>query len=533
MKLSKRWKITLTIIAGVLLAACLAFVIGVRWASRHAREVVINSLRKQFHADVTLDSVEMKMFPIIQVSGVGLVMRTKGRDDLPPLISIKSFTAQAHWLKLLRFPHHVSQVTLVGLEITVPTGQPGDDERPRSGNLLGRVTGVVMDDVHTENAKITVLPKDPAKQPEVIDVASLEAHSISGDGELAADATIRSALPPGNIITTGRFGPWDPDVPARTPVSGSFTFDNADLSTIPGGLAGTLSARGHYEGIIEKIAVDGTAGTPDFSTKSSEHPVDLTATFHVIVDGANDETILQPLDAHFLHTTLHATGEIAGTPGQQGKAVSLDVSATDARIEDILVLTAKDEPALTGNIHLHTSLALPAGPQNDPMNQITLNGSFNLDQVVFTNHADEKKVNTLSMRSQGETGEVSDDAVASEMQGTFLVQNGVMTFSDLNFQVPGAQVHLVGTIGLEHQNFDMRGILDMRAEISQTTTGVKSFFLKAVDPLFSKPGGGSRIFFHIGGTEKIPIYTLDLHHKTPEKAQDQPPNKTTANAGGN
>jgi hypothetical protein len=535
MRLSKPWKIILRIAGGVVLALCLVVVIGAEYAAHHLRQVVVKSLQKQFDADVQLDSITMKMGSTIQVDGAGLVLHLQGHDDLPPIISIKSFSAQARLSGLLH--RHVSHLTIVGLEITIPTGQPGDDEIAHDSNFLGRFAGVLFDDVQTENAKITVLPADATKQPEVIDIATMRAHSLSGDGKLAADATIRSTLPPGNILVSGTFGPWDPDVPARTPISGSFTLDNADLSTIPGGLAGNLSAQGNYDGIVEKIAVDGTAGAPDFATKTSEHPVDLKANFHAIIDGAKEETRVDPLDAHFLHTTLHATGVIAGTPGQQGKAIHLDVNAADARIEDLLVLTVKDQPAMTGNMHLQTTLVLPPGPQNDPTNQMILNGSFNLDQVVFTDHAAEKKMNTLSMRSQGNTGDAPDDAaVASEMQARFQVQNGVMSFSDLNFQVPGAQVHLVGTIGLAQQNFDMQGILDMRAQISQTTTGVKSFFLKAVDPLFSKPGGGSRIFFHIGGTEKVPIYTLDLHHKaTPaEKTQDQTPGKVTnANAGGN
>ncbi|MGC1188194.1 MAG: AsmA-like C-terminal region-containing protein [Candidatus Acidiferrales bacterium] len=534
MKLSKGWKITLRVAGGIVLALCIVFVIGVEYATHHIRQVVVKSLQKQFHADVQLDSIEMKMGSPIQVTGAGLVMYPQGHDDSPPLISIKSFSAQARWSGLLR--RHIAHLTIVGLEVTVPTGQPGDDERARESNFIGRFTGVLFDDVESENAKVTVLPSESGKQPEVIDVASLRGHSISGDGKLAADATIRSAIPPGDIVTTGTFGPWDPDVPARTPVSGSFSFKDVDLSTLPGGLAGRLSAEGQYGGIIEKLNVDGTAAAPDFATKTSEQPVDLKANFHVVIDGAKEETRLQNLDAHFEHSTLHAVGTIAGTPGQQGQAIHLDVSATDARIEDLLALTVKDKPALTGNIRLNTTLILPAGPQNDPMNQMTLNGSFDIDQVVFTDHAAEKKVTTLSMRSQGQTGDVQeDDSVASAMQGMFQVQNGVMTFSDLNFQVPGARVHLVGTIGLEHQNFDMHGVLDMRAQISQTTTGVKSFLLKAVNPLFSKPGGGSRIFFNIGGTEKIPIYTLDLHHKAaPDKTPDQSSTKTnTAAAQGN
>jgi hypothetical protein len=63
---------------------------------------------------------------------------------------------------------------------------------------------------------------------------------------------------------------------------------------------------------------------------------------------------------------------------------------------------------------------------------------------------------------------------------------------------------------------------------------VKSFLLKAVNPLFAKPGGGSRIYFKMLGTEKVPIYLLDLHHKTPDKTQNQDQSKNnTADARAN
>jgi len=534
MTLSKRWKIALGILGGVVVAASLAFVFGARWASRNARELVMKSLREQFHGDVQLDSIEMKMFPTVQIAGAGVAIYLPGRDDLPPVISIKSFTAQAGWLGLLRMPRHISRLTLVGLQITIPTGQPDDaDESAAGANSSGGFHGAIMDDMHVENATLTIMPKVAGKQPQVFDIESMQAHSISGDGKMASHTTLRSSIPPGEIHSSGTFGPWNADIPALTPVTGDFSFPNADLSTIKG-ISGTLSAEGHYAGVLEKIAADGSTDAPNFSTDSGGHAMDLATTFHVIVDGANGETTLQPLSAHFGQTTLHATGTIAGTPGQQGNAVSMDVNATDARIEDILLLAVKDEPAMTGDVRLNTTLVLPAGAQTDVQNEMILRGTFSVDKVVFTDHAVEKKVNTLSMRSQGNTGDVPDDNAASEMQGTFQIQNGVMTFSELKFNVPGAQVRMTGTFGLEHQDFDMRGTLDMDASLSQTTTGVKSFLLRAVNPLFAKPGGGTRIFFRLGGTEKVPIYTLDIRHKTLEKTQNQNSGKNnTADARSN
>jgi AsmA-like C-terminal region len=526
MRLSKRWKIVLGSVASAFLVYCLIFAIGLVWASRHGRELIMRRIQKQFHGEVQLDSIDIKVYPSVQVTGTNVVVRFDGREDLPPLISIKSFTAQASWIELMRLPRHISHVTLVGLQITIPAGlRENDDARTRFKISVGRLHGVMMNDVHADDATLTILPKQAGKEPQVYDIANVEAHSTSSDGRIAFQATLRIPVPPGNIVSSGSFGPWEGDAPGLTPVSGSFTYKDADLSHFKG-IAGILSAEGSYGGVIENIAVDGTTDTPDFSVASGGHPVHLTTTFHAVVDGANGDTTLYPVDAHFRNTTLHTTGTVAGVPGQKGKAVSLRVSTSGARIEDLLLLAVKDEPAMTGDVRLNTAFYLPPGSKSDVLNRLFLDGAFNVDKLIFTNHGIEKKVDTLSMRSRGETGDVPhDENVASEMQGRFRLQDGVITFSDLNFRVPGAQVNLAGTFGLENQALDLHGTFDMDVALSQTTTGVKSFLLRAVNPFFAKPGGGTRIAFKIGGTAKFPVYGLDRRHKTSDTTHNQSSSK--------
>jgi hypothetical protein len=64
------------------------------------------------------------------------------------------------------------------------------------------------------------------------------------------------------------------------------------------------------------------------------------------------------------------------------------------------------------------------------------------------------------------------------------VNDGIVTFSHLNFGVPGALLNLSGTYNLDSGGLDHHGKLMLRTKLSQTTTGVKSFFLKALDPFF-------------------------------------------------
>ena len=54
----------------------------------------------------------------------------------------------------------------------------------------------------------------------------------------------------------------------------------------------------------------------------------------------------------------------------------------------------------------------------------------------------------------------------------------------------------------------------MQAKLSQTVTGKKSFFLKAVDPFFSKDGAGTLLPITITGKRDAPTLGVSAFHKT-------------------
>ena len=59
----------------------------------------------------------------------------------------------------------------------------------------------------------------------------------------------------------------------------------------------------------------------------------------------------------------------------------------------------------------------------------------------------------------------------------------------------------------------------MKAKLSQTVTGAKSFFLRAVDPFFKgKDGKGTSLPIKVTGTKDHPSFGLDLHRKN-DKAE--------------
>jgi len=188
---------------------------------------------------------------------------------------------------------------------------------------------------------------------------------------------------------------------------------------------------------------------------------------------------------------------------------------------------------MTGFISLKTKLDLPPG-EPDVANRLQLSGNFEVSDAHFTNEKVQEKVDALSVRSQGKPKLAQKnnvpDKVESDMKGTFDLRNGVFSFSQLNFQIPGTEVNLTGTYSLDGNIFDFRGKARLDAKVSQMVTGWKSILLKPVDPFFSKNGAGTEVPFKITGTKSEPHFGLDFQHKSDDKAivkkqtSESPPN---------
>jgi hypothetical protein len=108
--------------------------------------------------------------------------------------------------------------------------------------------------------------------------------------------------------------------------------------------------------------------------------------------------------------------------------------------------------------------------------------------------------------------------VVSEMRGNFQMNDDVVTFSNLSFNVGGASLNLSGTYNLDTGGLDFHGKLMLRAKLSQTTTGVKSFFLKALDPFFKGKNAGTVLQIKITGTKDNPTFGLDHGRESKEES---------------
>lgn len=518
--MSSRWKIGLWIAGGTVLAIVAALIAVSVEISRSARGWVEDSLSREFKSKVELSGFRVAFpFPLVQGEGENLALHFQGRQDLPPLIVVKRFTLRASLWGLLHNSRRVSYVRVEGLQINVPPREEGGSIGGSDAkSAMRKFRALFFDEIDSDGATLKILTSKPGKNPLEFDLRQLRLSSSGTDGALTFRAKLSNPMPPGEIVSVGIFGPWNADFPSQTPVSGDYTFEKADLGVFSG-IAGILSSKGNYQGVMDQIRVDGTTDTPDFRVTLAGHPVRLSTTFHAEVDGMNGDTYLQPVEAHFGETDLLAQGKVEGTAGKKGKTITLDVSATHARVEDLLLLAMKESPSITGPARLKTKFILVPGPKPIP-DRLNLNGSFELNSVHFTNGGVQQKVDNMSKRSKGKPSEavkpeeaIKSDDVASAMKGSFRVEAGIVTLDGIDFGIPGADVQLAGTYSLEAEILDMYGRLTMQAKLSQTTTGFKSFLLRFADPIFSKGGKGTVLPIAITGSVQHPHYGLDLRHR--------------------
>jgi AsmA-like C-terminal region len=510
----RRW--ILVLILGALAVIAVIAGIVIDHAEPILRARVIETLSTRFKSKVELDTFRVSVFPALQVSGGDLRIfgETEGRQPaIQPLIQVAEFRFQTGIRDLFRSPAHVNTVYVKGLELNLPPKQ----ERAQMKNVApqGGKIGIIVDHLVSDTAQLVINTDKPGKLPLLFSIERLTMTRVGPNEPMHFEADLVNPKPVGNIHSGGSFGPWQADSPRDSPIQGTYSFSHADLSTIKG-IGGILSSTGKYHGTLDHILVDGTTDTPDFSIAICGRPVPLRTDFHAVVDGTSGDTYLQPLHAKLLDSWLEATGSVVRTKDPQGHRVELDVKIDHGKMEDLLKLAVKrDPPFMRGAVELKTKFELPPG-EPDMADRLQLAGSFQMARTSFTNPEVQDKVDAISMRSQGKPKLAEDnipDNVKSELSGTFRLLDGLLSFSQLQFQVPGTQLDLTGDYHLDGNQFDFRGKVRMDAKVSQMVSGWKSILLKPVDPFFHKNGAGTEVPVKITGTKTELHFGTDFHDK--------------------
>lgn len=473
-----------------------------------SRDRVSQALKQVLPTDLAINHFHTTYFPHPGCVVEGISFRQSSVDQGPTrLVVIQKLTIQANYWDMLIRPHHIYRILLDGLNIHLPP--IGSNNGFGGAKFSFGNSTTTIGEIFANEA---VLEIDRSAGPSLkFDVHELSLEFVGANSAMSYRLAMRNPLPPGEIHSNGTFGPWRSDAPGQTSMSGSFNFDQADLGVF-GGIAGLLSSKGSFTGTLNHIVVRGGADLPNFEVTKSQHPVHLATLFTVLVDGLNGDVRIQDIQASFLRTSIEAKGDIVGRPGLPRKWTTLDLSAEDGRIEDILWLfvTKKHSP-MSGVTSFRLHLTIPPEGRRF-MQEVRLTGDFGVGAGQFRPKT-QQRVDKLSDTSRGEkspqNSEPSPEDVISDLNGHIELQNAIATFSDLSFTVPGAAANLSGTYGLLDQKIDFRGTLKMDAKVQQTTSGVKLLFARAFAPMFNKKKG-SEIPIEMDGTFSRPHFGIDL-----------------------
>jgi hypothetical protein len=478
------------------------------------RRLVIDTLAHRLDSEVQLQVFSVDLFPTVTVRGEGLSVRLRGHDDVPPLLTIRSFAIKGGLLGLLSRPRRFHQIALDGLEINIPPGGPDFSEhygRAANPNAPDQPSSspIHIERLEASDAILRLIPKRAGKEPRQFLMHRLHMEGVGIERRMPFRAELTNPIPRGEIETEGRFGPWNRESPGATPVEGKYSFTDVDLSTIKG-IAGTLTSTGEFRGALGRIEVKGETRTPDFSLNIARNTLPLTTTFEAVVDGTDGDTYLKAVNAQLRHTPILASGAIAGTPGVKGRTVQLKVRIADGRIDDLLLLSVKSpEPLLSGQLALQTDFLLPPGKE-DVVDRLRLAGNFDLAAGQFSDAKVQEKLGGMSARASGDPGD-RPERVATAFEGRFKLADSTLSLAALKFRIPGAAVHLDGTYGLRSEVLEFDGTLRMQATISEAAGGgMRSVFLKIVDPFFRKKGAGTVLPITVRGTREHPKFGLDV-----------------------
>jgi len=509
----RKWPYVAGIVVGLLAGLALFVFLRTRNIDDRTREWVVRELQQRFNSEVELEELHVNILPQMGVDGEGLSIRYHNRRDLPPMFHIQKFSFNLGFLGILRAPRYIAGIYVENMTITIPPrGEKKEPKHPSKNPL----PSVIVDEIVCNDTDLVMVPKTEGKDPLDFDIHDLVLKSVGQDKPFNFHGNLTNAKPQGEIATLGSFGPWDADEPGDTPVSGSYNFTDADLGPFPG-IAGTLSSTGDYHGQLNEIEVNGKTDTPNFSLDPVGRPVPLHTDFSATVNGTDGDTYLHPVRATLGRSLIIAEGSVVRVPEKHGHMIKLNVSAPNARIQDILSLAVNsDKPFMTGPAKIKALLILPPGKQK-VLEKMILDGQVGVEDAQWSSPEIRDKLASLSRHAEGEPENEEAGSSVADLHGDFRLEKAVIRFRKLTFGVPGALLDLMGGYDIGESKLDFNGHLRLQAKLSQTVTGKKSFFLKAVDPFFSKQGAGTLLPITITGTRQAPVLGVSVFHKTIKK----------------
>jgi hypothetical protein len=436
-----------------------------------------------------------------------VTFRRNGDRNAPPIATADKLIIQASYPGFFTTPKRIPYVKVEGLHVFVsPRSERAGNEAWPAASL--EHFALILDEIIADGAVVDFASGGPSAQPLKFEIHKLTLNSLADDRPMSFHAMLQNPKPPGEIRADGQFGPLRTENAGQTALSGSYVF-HAALGAFPG-IAGALSSSGKFNGVLDKIAVEGSIDVPDFEVTRSHHAVHLKTQFQASVNGMDGDVLLRSVHAQFARTSVVSRGDVANKAGSEGKTLSLVGTEQQGRIQDWLHLLAKaDRPAFTGAMNFRAHVQVPPGNRSF-IERVGLDGDFGIDGAGFSLPATQEKVDNLSQVAQGEKQNDDPASVVEDLKGHVALKDAIAAFSDFSFSVPGALAYVHGTYSLLTEQINLHGTLRVDEKFSKTSKGMKSFLLVFVEPLLKKKGAGEIVPIKIGGTFSHPSYGLDL-----------------------
>jgi len=473
-----------------------------------SQKSVVEDLSEASDSSVTIQSYHPTYFPVPGCVLYGVVFHHGKRQF--ELITIQKLRIIGSYTGVLR--QYVPRIIAEGARVIIP---------PFGSNTLfhSQHSNIEIGEIVANGTLVQFASSDPHGEPFTFDVHDALLTDVRWGSPIQYRLKFHNPNPPGEISVNGKFGAWTDGHPHDTPISGDYIFDKADLGSYDG-IGGLLSSKGKFEGVLKHINVSGTTDTPDFVVKSGGHKFDLKTQFQAYVDGTNGDTFLNHVEARFGQTTVAVEGSVAQRQGHSGKVTQLRLTSRDGRVEDLLkpFITDPRSPML-GPISIDARAEFESG--DDPfLDRLHMGGEFLISKGTFTHPDTQLSVDKLSAGAQGKNKDSPDDVVTN-LIGKTAMAHAVANFSDLDFRIPGTHAKLHGTYNLENYQVNLHGKMHVETQISKTSTGVRAFFLKMMDPLFKKKKKGEVVPVHILGTYDKPDFGLDITNNGKKQATDK------------
>ncbi len=520
MEIAARWHVK-TVRWSVLAPAAIVVGVGaggfLAWKWPFTEQKIQRLLESRTGRTVKIGTFQRTYFPPGLIAGdIRLTRADKGEQK--PIITVDKFVVKGSWGRLLTLSHVIPQLDVYKLHLLIPPRGPGaDGEKHELVSPKKPGTGAIaITAVSVHEATLDFLPGEAAfqrgnTQPYRLVVNELILSDLQNERELGFEAVVNNSLPRGEIHAKGRFGPWDSNEPARTPVRATFSFQNARLSDIPG-ISGTLQSQGKFSGTLDREEMEGDAIVPDFRVHGSTHTESLRTVFRAMVDVTAGNVVLQQVDTTFGRTTVHAEGTISGVGHPEGKLASLKASVTNGRVDDLeKMFTHSKTPPLTGLISLNTAIRLPSGPARF-LERLQMSGDFHTTSGRFTSFKTQDLLNRLKESAKGESKKQQDadgEEVSSQLRSHVVVNGGVARIEHLMLEAPATVARMDGTFNLLSKEVNLQGTLKTDGKLSDSQKGFKAFAVKLITP-FLKKNHSTVVPFEVKGHYGAVTARLDL-----------------------